>query len=210
MRLRLFCAAALAAVCVPCFATPVFLTPGSAATPGAGTYGGTLVDTVNGTNHGGTVSYTDSVYADPNNPLCGGCFEFVIQLQNVDVDGITSSVTTSNFDGNKYTLEAAYEDESSAGEIAPYSVSESANGKQVTFDDALILSEMSDPLIIYTNAEGDKTGSVTITELNLILDPPAFAPSGAAVTAVTPEPSSLFLLSTGALGVAGIVRRRMA
>lgn len=213
MSSRLLCAAAMSAVCLPIFATPVTATsiaPGESVAPAAVPAGtlasATQVISVSGYNRNNSVAYTDTVYADPNNPICSGCYDFVIQLndnggQNNDV--VTTDVNSSDYHGNKYTLQVAYEDD---GLFAPVSASEGAGASKITFAIPLFPGDMSDPMIIYTNAMDYTTGNLTITSGQLISDPTAYVPFGKAN--LTPEPSSLMLLATGALGFAGVVRRR--
>ncbi len=212
MRLRLLSAAAVLVACLPCFADPVAIAPGTTVvftTPS--TINGTLVaGPITSSNKAGSIGYTDSVYADGSNPLCAGCYDFVIQLTNdtmIQQNGnatIATSFTTSNFHGNKYELEVGYLDD---GDEAPLDATEGPGGSKITFDFGLFPGETSDSMIVYTNAEGFTSGSLSITTSKLTTDPPAYAPSGAPISA-TPEPSSLMLLGTGVLGLAGAARRR--
>ena len=182
------------------------LNPGGSVTPATGIVRGSTIATVPGSSGG--LSYTDSVYQDSGNPFCSTCLDFVIGVRNPDTGAISPteglSVTTSSFKG--YSVDVAY---GADGNVAPDGASRSADGSDVSFQFQLYPGDVTDALIVYTNATSYGRGSLDLTTTVIETDPPAYAPSGAPYVAATPEPSSLLMFGTGLLGAVGVVRRRL-
>lgn len=206
------------ASCLPAFATPI--SPGDRVAASAITAGAiTSADTV-ATASGplGALTFTgtwmETVFQDTASPFstsCGtGCLSFLIQVTDTGGNAIehvttgdgTSPTTTHGF--QYFSTNVGYEGSGSL----PLTVDESVDGV-ISFDfpgeDAIANGSSSAYLLIQTSAISITPGLVSA------IDSSTSTVNGyipAVAMAVTPEPSSLLLLSTALAATAGYVKRR--
>lgn len=147
-----------------------------------------------------TASYTQWVYADPNNTFCAGCLDFVYQFTNNGPD-LLERFSMYNF-GN-VRVDAGFDP--TTGAHAPITVNRTTDGTVVGFNytgaDNVMVGETTPVLVIETDALSYIDGFVTAQDGNAGYGF-AYAPG-----TVTPEPASLGLLGTGLFAVGGFLRR---
>jgi len=180
------------------------LNPGQTAPPDILTApSGTALGSISGTISPGTFSttYTEWVYADPNNTFCSGCLDFVYQFTD-NGPGINERYTGYSFAG--FLVDVGYDP--STGTLAPSTVDRSTNGAVVGFNyigtDEIVSGQTTPLLIIETNATLFVPGLVSAQ------DGSAGTGAGFSPAVPTPEPATLSLFASGLLLAGGFLRRR--
>jgi hypothetical protein len=184
-------------------ATP--LLPGTSIAASTLTYGGTLVGFSSGAITPGTFMgvYTESVYSDPLNTYCSGCFDFVYQIANYGTTGVIEHLTGYSFDS--FLTSVGFTGIS--GEFEPVTISRTTDGTTVDFNFLgaanVPAGGVSTYLVVQTNATAFTTGLVSLQDGSA-------GTAGGLVPTMVPEPSSIVLLGSGLLGIVGVVRRKLS
>jgi hypothetical protein len=164
-------------------------------------FGGTLVAAAPSTISGPVIfgSLTAGVFSDPLNTFCSGCLDFFYFVGNSGVEPITGVFAASFQD---FPLNVGYAQV--PGGIAPSSITREPDGNGILFSLASSVGQgqFSNFLVIQTPAHSYTFGSATVEARG-----GTFGNGGSAFQP-TPEPASLLLVSTGLLGIAGMVTAR--
>jgi len=164
-------------------------------------FGGTLVAAIPSTISGPVIfgSLSAGVFSDPLNTYCPGCLDFFYFVGNSGVEPITGLFAASFQD---FPLNVGYA--VVPGGVAPSSITREPDGNGILFSFAPSVGQdqFSDFLVIQTPANSYTFGSATVEARG-----GTFGNGGSAFQP-TPEPASLLLVSSGLLGIAGIVKAR--
>lgn len=164
-------------------------------------FGGTLVAAAPSTIAGPLIfgSLTAGVFSDPQNVYCTGCLDFFYFLGNSGGEPITGIFAASFRD---FPLNVGFS--AVPGGIAPSTITREPDGNGILFSFAQGVGQgqFSDFLVIQTPANSYTFGSASVEARG-----GTFGVGGSGFQP-TPEPASLIFVSSGLLGIAGIVKAR--
>ncbi|HEX4749338.1 MAG TPA: hypothetical protein VH302_07325 [Bryobacteraceae bacterium] len=212
LGLSLFAAASLSA------STTLNAGGDSIGNPGTLTFGGTIVTSLTGSYSataplaGIAGTYTETVYADPGNVYCAGCYDFVLtvtasptsltNMEGITLGAFTASQVTVGQDASGTACGAAV---TTGCYDLLNEVSRTTTGKTVAFgfngSSNIAEGQNSGTLVVQTNATSFFPGTVSMSD-SVSDTEPGFGDLNSA-----PEPVSTTLLG-GGLAFLGILRLR--